>query len=171
MPRLPAAVPYDDFGTNMRVWQIDFTQLNLTVQGGVKYRFGAWGLGRAQCRTKPIKPVRLVQCGDECTARRCQPGRRRRRDAAVHFRRQIQERLRWQGRRLGQKLRHQRAGVWASRDGIGALPAAMSENQLQSKLDLPRRGGVVVINPADGLMAPFENTVALGVRSWRGSAR
>ncbi|MGA2882101.1 MAG: hypothetical protein ABSG13_24380 [Bryobacteraceae bacterium] len=40
------AVPYDDFGTNMRVWQIDFTQLNLSVPGGVKVRFGAWGLGR-----------------------------------------------------------------------------------------------------------------------------
>jgi hypothetical protein len=40
------AVPYEDFGTNMRVWQIDFTQLNLSVQGGVKYSFGAWGLGR-----------------------------------------------------------------------------------------------------------------------------
>ena len=39
-------VPYDDFGTNMRVWQIDFTQLNLHVQGGAKVRFGAWGLGR-----------------------------------------------------------------------------------------------------------------------------
>ena len=39
-------VPYEDFGNNMRVWQIDFTQLNLKVQGGVKYRFGAWGLGR-----------------------------------------------------------------------------------------------------------------------------
>jgi hypothetical protein len=39
-------VPYDDFGSNMRVWQIDFTQLNLKTQGGVKYRFGAWGLGR-----------------------------------------------------------------------------------------------------------------------------
>jgi hypothetical protein len=37
---------YEDFGTNMRVWQVDFTQLNLAVQGGVKYRFGAWGLGR-----------------------------------------------------------------------------------------------------------------------------
>ena len=37
---------YEDFGTNMRVWQIDFTQLNLTVQGGAKVRFGAWGLGR-----------------------------------------------------------------------------------------------------------------------------
>ncbi len=39
-------VPYDDFGTNMRVWQIDFTKLNLTVPGGVRVRFGAWGLGR-----------------------------------------------------------------------------------------------------------------------------
>lgn len=39
-------VPYDDFGSNMRVWQIDFTQLNVKVQGGVKVRFGAWGLGR-----------------------------------------------------------------------------------------------------------------------------
>jgi hypothetical protein len=39
-------IPYDDFGTNMRVWQIDFTQLNLNVDGGAKYRFGAWGLGR-----------------------------------------------------------------------------------------------------------------------------
>lgn len=40
-------VPYDDFGTNMRVWQIDFAQLNLNVQGGVKLRFAAWGLGRS----------------------------------------------------------------------------------------------------------------------------
>lgn len=40
------AVPYDDFGTYMRVWQIDFTGLNLAVQGGVKVRFAAWGLGR-----------------------------------------------------------------------------------------------------------------------------
>ena len=39
-------VPYDDFGTNMRVWQIDFTRLNLAVEGGMKVRFGAWGLGR-----------------------------------------------------------------------------------------------------------------------------
>ena len=40
-------IPYDDFGSNMRVWQIDFTQLNLKVQGGLKYQFGAFGLGRA----------------------------------------------------------------------------------------------------------------------------
>jgi len=39
-------VPYEEFGTNMRVWQIDFTQLNLKVQGGLKYRFASWGLGR-----------------------------------------------------------------------------------------------------------------------------
>jgi hypothetical protein len=38
--------PYEEFGTQLHVWQIDFTQLNLKVQGGVKYRFGAWGLGR-----------------------------------------------------------------------------------------------------------------------------
>ena len=37
---------YEDFGTNLHVWQIDFTQLNLTVAGGMKVRFGAWGLGR-----------------------------------------------------------------------------------------------------------------------------
>jgi hypothetical protein len=30
----------------MRVWQIDFTRLNLAVEGGMKVRFGAWGLGR-----------------------------------------------------------------------------------------------------------------------------
>jgi hypothetical protein len=39
-------VRYEDIETHMRIWQIDFTQLNLSVQGGVKYRFGAWGLGR-----------------------------------------------------------------------------------------------------------------------------
>lgn len=38
---------YEDFGKDMHVWQIDFTQLNLKVQGGDKYRFAAWGLGRA----------------------------------------------------------------------------------------------------------------------------
>jgi hypothetical protein len=41
-----AAKPYDDFGANLRVWQIDFNQLNVQVQGGVKYAFGAFGLGR-----------------------------------------------------------------------------------------------------------------------------
>lgn len=41
---------YEDFGANMRVWQIDFTQLNLAVEGGAKYRFGAFGLGRPSGR-------------------------------------------------------------------------------------------------------------------------
>jgi hypothetical protein len=40
------AMPYDDFGTPLRVWQIDFTNLNLQVDGGVVYRFGVWGNGR-----------------------------------------------------------------------------------------------------------------------------
>jgi hypothetical protein len=40
------AARYDDFGTDMRVWQIDFTRLNLAVEGGAKVRFGAFGLGR-----------------------------------------------------------------------------------------------------------------------------
>ena len=37
---------YDDFGTPLHVWQIDFTNLNLAAEGGVKYRFGVWGNGR-----------------------------------------------------------------------------------------------------------------------------
>ncbi|HTC34548.1 MAG TPA: hypothetical protein VK724_14300 [Bryobacteraceae bacterium] len=37
---------YEDVKAHMQVWQIDFTQLNQSVQGGVKYRFGAFGLGR-----------------------------------------------------------------------------------------------------------------------------
>ncbi len=37
---------YDDFGTSLRVWRVDFDNLNLTVEGGTKYRFGVWGMGR-----------------------------------------------------------------------------------------------------------------------------
>jgi hypothetical protein len=37
---------YDDFGTRLRVWQVDFTSLNVTVAGGIKQRFGVWGNGR-----------------------------------------------------------------------------------------------------------------------------
>lgn len=40
------ALPYDDFGTPLRVWQVDFTNLNLKVDGGTTYRFGVWGNGR-----------------------------------------------------------------------------------------------------------------------------
>jgi hypothetical protein len=39
-------IAYDDFGTSLRVWQIEFRGLNLTVNGGETYRFGVWGLGR-----------------------------------------------------------------------------------------------------------------------------
>jgi hypothetical protein len=43
-----AAAPlYDDFGRSMRVWQVEFTRLNLPADGGVKYRFGVWGMGRS----------------------------------------------------------------------------------------------------------------------------
>ena len=38
---------YDNFGTSLRIWQVDFTNLNLAVDGGVAYNFGAWGLGRS----------------------------------------------------------------------------------------------------------------------------
>jgi hypothetical protein len=41
------ALMYDDFGTALRIWQVEFTNLNLNVQGGAKQRFGVWGNGRA----------------------------------------------------------------------------------------------------------------------------
>jgi len=37
---------YDDFGKSLRMWQVEFTNLKLPVEGGVKYRFGVWGMGR-----------------------------------------------------------------------------------------------------------------------------
>ncbi len=40
------ATPYEEFGKDLRVMQIEFTNLNKTVQGGVKYGFGVWGMGR-----------------------------------------------------------------------------------------------------------------------------
>jgi hypothetical protein len=36
----------DDFGEFLRVWQIDFTGVNLSVEGGVNYSFGVLGMGR-----------------------------------------------------------------------------------------------------------------------------
>ncbi len=41
------ALLYDDFGTGLRIWQIDFKNLSIPVQGGSKTRFGVWGMGRA----------------------------------------------------------------------------------------------------------------------------
>jgi hypothetical protein len=40
------ALLYDDFGTSLPIWQIDFTNLNIAVRGGSKTRFGVWGMGR-----------------------------------------------------------------------------------------------------------------------------
>jgi hypothetical protein len=40
------ALLYDDFGAGLRVWQVEFTNLNLSVAGGMKQRFGVWGNGR-----------------------------------------------------------------------------------------------------------------------------
>ena len=37
---------YDNFGSPMRIWQIEFSNLNVNVGGGVKQRFGVWGNGR-----------------------------------------------------------------------------------------------------------------------------
>jgi hypothetical protein len=41
------ALLYDDFGTALPIWQIDFSNLNIPVRGGSKTRFGVWGMGRA----------------------------------------------------------------------------------------------------------------------------
>lgn len=41
------AIPYDNLGTALRVSQLDFANLNRTVDGGTHYRFGVWGMGRA----------------------------------------------------------------------------------------------------------------------------
>ncbi len=39
-------MPYNEFGKDLRVWQVDFQRLNLAVEGGKTYRFGVWGMGR-----------------------------------------------------------------------------------------------------------------------------
>ncbi len=38
---------YDDFGKGLRIWQVDFQNLNLSAEGGTKYTFGVWGMGRS----------------------------------------------------------------------------------------------------------------------------
>ncbi len=42
-----AAPIYEDFGAQFKIYQIEFRNLNLTVNGGERQRFGAWGLGRS----------------------------------------------------------------------------------------------------------------------------
>lgn len=37
---------YDDFGAHYRIWQLDFENLKLAVEGGQTYRFGSFGTGR-----------------------------------------------------------------------------------------------------------------------------
>jgi hypothetical protein len=37
---------YDNFGKFLRVWQVDFKNLSLPVDGGASYGFGVWGMGR-----------------------------------------------------------------------------------------------------------------------------
>ena len=41
------SILYDDFGTGLRIWQVEFSNLNLVVDGGATYRFGVWGNGRS----------------------------------------------------------------------------------------------------------------------------
>jgi hypothetical protein len=38
---------FDEFGTGLRIWQIDFVNLGIAVRGGSKINFGVWGMGRA----------------------------------------------------------------------------------------------------------------------------
>ena len=40
------AVQYEDFGANLKVWQIEFQNLNLSVDGGKEYNFASYGMGR-----------------------------------------------------------------------------------------------------------------------------
>jgi len=37
---------YDDLGASLRIWQVEFGNLKMPVEGGIDYRFGVWGLGR-----------------------------------------------------------------------------------------------------------------------------
>ena len=37
---------YEEFGKMMRVFEVEFKDLKMNVDGGKKYRFGTWGLGR-----------------------------------------------------------------------------------------------------------------------------
>ncbi|HEU0123925.1 MAG TPA: hypothetical protein VFQ91_25565 [Bryobacteraceae bacterium] len=37
---------YENFGAELKIYQVEFRNVKLVVDGGVRYRFGAWGLGR-----------------------------------------------------------------------------------------------------------------------------
>ena len=40
------ATTYDNFGTLVNLWQVDFSNLNWTIDGGVEYSFGVKGIGK-----------------------------------------------------------------------------------------------------------------------------
>lgn len=45
-PDADGGVLYENFGTYLRMWRVDFTNLNLLVPGGTEIRFGVMGTGR-----------------------------------------------------------------------------------------------------------------------------
>jgi hypothetical protein len=47
---------YENFGAHLKIYQIEFRNLKLKVDGGVRYRFGAWGMGRARGEKDEIYP-------------------------------------------------------------------------------------------------------------------
>lgn len=47
---------YENFGAHFKIYQIEFRNLNLRVEGGQRYRFGAWGLGRSAGEKGEIYP-------------------------------------------------------------------------------------------------------------------
>ena len=105
------ALLYDDFGARLRVWQIDFGNLNLAVDGGTKCRFGVWGMGRPTPGSD--KAFTWYNHASNAGIQRQSPGRRRWRHAVVRCGRAIRGHLQRPGERLGQALRYQRAGVRA----------------------------------------------------------
>jgi hypothetical protein len=52
----PDAPLYENFGSQFKIYQVEFRNLNLQVEGGVRYRFGAWGMGRAMGEKGDIYP-------------------------------------------------------------------------------------------------------------------
>ena len=46
------AIPYDEFGGEYRVWEVEFADLHIEVRGGEAQRFGVWGLGRERPGTE-----------------------------------------------------------------------------------------------------------------------
>lgn len=42
----PEGAKYDNFGSLVNIWQVDFHNLNLEIAGGEEYRFGVRGVGR-----------------------------------------------------------------------------------------------------------------------------